>query len=463
MSREDDHEEEYNGWSAHEDEDDGDDFTEATQERVGAGDGERGRVYVNPLRRPVTDSGRAWIAGCRELVEATEARTRKRRLDDQRTFQAALEAILSDVAVRCLLSVGGLASASTIPLITPEPLKLFIVTRNRKATRYAPPWTFSQTLRSTLGTLAKVGLIELQQGGTGEEGRIPTTISPTSALIESIHVAGLGVADFGTDLSGFEPVRLKEGHRRAHGRKVRGELIDYPETEEARTWREELREITAGLYQINLQCSLPGIDQADRAVYRVFNNGRLGVGGRMFGGFWLPMRKDDRREHIRIDGQEIVHIDFGQLHPRLAYWSVCKEPPQGDLYVLPGLGIEHRKAVKERLNSLMWPRRDLGRTPRGQAALLPSGLSSRGFVEMIAKHHQGIASLFGSEVGYRLLKAEGDLMVSIVRRCLSEGLPVLPVQDCLVCRREDGQAVGEIMQKVFGEMCGGSYIPVTIE
>jgi hypothetical protein len=463
MSREHDHEEEDNGWSAHEDEDDGDDFTEASQEPVGAGDGKRGRVYVNPLRRPMTDSGRAWIGEQRRLVEAVEMRTRRRRLDDQRTFDATLSAILSDMAVRCLLSAGVLASPPPSPLIPQEYLKLFIVTRNRSANRYTPPWTFSETLRSTLRTIAKAGLIELQQGGTGEEGRISTSISPTSAFIESIRTAGLVVADFGTDLSGFEPVQLKDRHRREHGRKVRGELIDYRETKQTRAWREELREITAGLFRIDLTCTFPSIDQSDRAVYRVFNNGEWDQGGRMFGGFWLSMPKKDRREHLMIEGEEIVHVDFGQLHPRLAYWSVGREPPSGDLYVLPGLGIEHRKAVKQRLNALMWPREDLGRTPRGQAALLPPGLTSRAFVGMIQKYHHGIADLFGTDIGYRLLRAEGDVMVKIVQRCLSDGLPVLPVQDCLVCKREDGQAVGEAMQTVFGEMFGGASIPVGIE
>lgn len=463
MSREHDHEEEDNGWSAHDDEDDGDDFTEASQEPVGTGDGVRGRGYVNPLRRPATDSGRAWVTGCRELVEAAETRVRKRRPVDQRSFQATLEAIFSDLAFRCLLSVGGSATPSPPPPISQEPLKLFIVTRNRRATRYAPPWTFSETLRSTLRTIAKAGLIELQQGGTGEEGRISTSISPTSAFIESIRTAGLVVADFGTDLSGFEPVQLKDRHRREHGRKVRGELIDYRDTKHTRGWREELKEITAGLYRINLRCSLPAIDQSERVVYRVFNNGEWDQGGRMFGGFWLPMPKKDRREHLMIEGQEIVHVDFGQLHPRLAYWSVGREPPSGDLYVLPGLGIENRKAVKQRLNSLMWPREDLGRTPRGQAALLPPGLTSRAFVGLIQKYHHGIADLFGTDIGYRLLRAEGDVMVKIVQRCLSDGLPVLPVQDCLVCKREDGQAVGEAMQAVFREMFGGAAIPAGIE
>ena len=456
--------EEDDGWDVPGDEDDRDDFAEASPEPVGTEEKRPGRTYINPRRRPVTDAGRAWVADRKKQIEAVETRTRRRRPADQRTFDATLDAILSDLAFRSLLPGRGLASPSPPPPPIPdEPPQLFLVTRKRNATRYAPPWTFSETLRTTLGTLAKADLIEHRQGGTGEEGRNPTTIAPTGAFLASIRTAGLSVADFGEDLEDFEPVHLKERHGRLRGRKVPGELIAYRDTAETRAWRRELREITAGLFQINLACSLPGIDPSDRAVYRVWNNGRWDQGGRMFGGFWLPMPKRDRREHLRIEGEEIVHVDFGQLHPRLAYWIAGREPPPGDLYALPGLGIEHRDAVKKRLNALLWPRADLGRAPRGQAGLLPPGLTSRTFAERIEEHHHGIAGLFGSDVGYRLLRLEGDLMVAIVRRCLSGGLPVLPVQDCLVCRRADGPAVKEAMAGVFGEMFGGWGIPVGIE
>ncbi len=56
--------------------------------------------------------------------------------------------------------------------------------------------------------------------------------------------------------------------------------------------------------------------------------------GRLYGGFWINMRKADRW-HLRIGGERITILDYGQSFTRMLYARAGTEPPEGDLYSIP--------------------------------------------------------------------------------------------------------------------------------
>jgi hypothetical protein len=61
-------------------------------------------------------------------------------------------------------------------------------------------------------------------------------------------------------------------------------------------------------------------------------------GGRLFGGFWMTMERDERFRLLRIAGEPVVNVDFSSLFPRLAYVRARAAQPDADLYDVAGDG-----------------------------------------------------------------------------------------------------------------------------
>jgi hypothetical protein len=93
---------------------------------------------------------------------------------------------------------------------------------------------------------------------------------------------------------------------------------------------------------------------------------RFDQGGRLYGGFWQNL-KTERRRNIRINGEPVAVLDYGSMFTRLAYAEVGAVPPEGDLYVIPGLegyrsGVKLAMRVRPcsskpigRVNGSKWP------------------------------------------------------------------------------------------------------------
>lgn len=63
--------------------------------------------------------------------------------------------------------------------------------------------------------------------------------------------------------------------------------------------------------------------------YRVFNNERWSLGGRFYGPFWQQL-PGDVREHLTINGEPVIELDFFACQPRLLYAKVGRTMPEGD-------------------------------------------------------------------------------------------------------------------------------------
>ena len=101
-------------------------------------------------------------------------------------------------------------------------------------------------------------------------------------------------------------------------------LISYCDTPETKAYRQEMLRINEWLEKGDIQVqnvSMPDvvIDAGDRHLRRIFNDGTFGKGGRLFGGFWQPMKKVDRKEMIIINDETIRELDYGQMTARMLY------------------------------------------------------------------------------------------------------------------------------------------------
>jgi hypothetical protein len=173
--------------------------------------------------------------------------------------------------------------------------------------------------------------------------------------------------------------------------------------------------------------------------YRVFN-GEWGLGGRLYGPFWLNLPKR-RRAQLTIDGTCVVEHDFAQLHPRLLYAQLGVKL-DGDAYTVAGYETNRREIklgwnillnAPSRRTAILALARELG-GPAPQAR-------SAEIVRAIERRHEPIRGALGSGLGLRLQRVDSDLMMSIEARCLREGIIALPVHDSLIARAVDTSSV----------------------
>ena len=135
------------------------------------------------------------------------------------------------------------------------------------------------------------------------------------------------------------------------------------------------------------------VDPSDRRLRRYFNNGSFEEGGRLFGGFWQSLKKQERHEGIS-DRQTRRLSPWTMPRWRRASstgWS-DKQPPETDAYRIPGLEF-HRDGVKKLFAAAMFSNFALSRAPQGTRKLLPNGMSVGHMVNLIKAHHRPIAHL----------------------------------------------------------------------
>ena len=82
-----------------------------------------------------------------------------------------------------------------------------------------------------------------------------------------------------------------------------------------------------------------------KSLHRVFNNIRFDNGGRFYGGFHESM-PEKLRNCIRIDGQEIVELDYAAHHLRMPY-HLLEIDYQNDPYLVLSDDKKERKIYKK--------------------------------------------------------------------------------------------------------------------
>ncbi len=64
------------------------------------------------------------------------------------------------------------------------------------------------------------------------------------------------------------------------------------------------------------------VNKTRKRIYRVFNDNKLTIHGRFYGGFWISDIKSYMRQYITIDGQKTVELDYKAQHPHMLYANV---------------------------------------------------------------------------------------------------------------------------------------------
>ena len=381
-------------------------------------------------------------------------RQRSRKLADQIIFNDTIEAVICDMMIAHLKddTRGSAISLSNQVL--------------GRRSRYRPS-AFSKTLPHILKCMAspEMGFIRMQKG---EEKHFNnrgqrTLIWPGWRTIDRMESHNVVLADIGKRAS--EEIIILKAMKL--GFWDDGVYLEYPDTEQTLKMREELADVNLWLSQADISIDHGGLlvqrpmQIQDRRLRRIFTRGSFESGGRLFGGFWQSMRKDERMQAVEINGEPVVGLDYGQIAPRIAYGLAAAKPAQDDLYQIGNNNPCYREGMKKLINALLSCEQPLTRKPKGLKELLPPNPIDV-LIQEIGEAHKPIAPYFCNGTCHHIQFIESSIMMGVLLRLRTEGIVALPIHDGVLVAESAMDVTQKVMEDVAEEVAGIN-IPVDQE
>jgi hypothetical protein len=270
---------------------------------------------------------------------------------------------------------------------------------------------------------------------------------------------------------------------------TRRSKVDYADTATTRRYRRDMRRLNRFLNAADITFiddgQEPPVDPNVVTLRRhLVVHGDQGPqfdqGGRLFGGFWQNIARE-RRPNIRINGEPVVELDYGQIFTRLAYAEIGKVPPEGDLYAIPGLE-GYRSGVKMVMNTLLfddhanrksWPSKigigvrsdhDAETTDDdvGYEGHLPTGYGVAKTKKAILKVHPHLKTVWGTSMGYYLMFVESEILMAVMLELADAGVVALGLHDGVIVGRSSTEIAEEVMKRV-AHKTSGLDIPVSVK
>jgi len=359
----------------------------------------------------------------------------------------------------------------------------FDVNRYKPKSRYNS-LHISKTLISVARKLQQADLIIIHKGyydrATGE-GYV-TRLQPSAALLEHfMHASWLDEA-----IEYYwqrELVELRDSSRSTKEKTVRRRSakqvrIEYDDTLDTIRMRQLLTAYNALLREQHIDCchlSTPviyrkdnaaiRIDQHDRCVRRVFNDGRFDKGGRFYGGFWQQIPSQDR-QYIRINGQRTVEVDYKALHIVLLYarkgidyWSYSAGVDPYAVHV-DGLTAGDARQLGKRLflmainaDSEQSAYKALRKSVKDDDRLdVPIPLNDRvlsNVMEQLKQRHTPIAVSLCSGIGIDLQYSDSQMTEALIEYFTDREIPILTVHDSYIVPHDCATELRDEMTRVF--------------
>jgi hypothetical protein len=381
-----------------------------------------------------------------------ETRKRARRPADQVTYDRTVEAILCDL---CAVELGPDNDSIHLPLSN----KVL-----RSKSRYKGT-ALGKTLPAILDVMSapEMDFVVVEKGhstfkivdgdlNVAFAGGQQTILKAGPKLLSRIEHFGIVRDDIGPAPE-EEAIILRAPKHHSNNM---AEYQEYEEDEATLALRQQMTEINDWLSTADTTCNLPQVDPTHRRLRRIFNNSDFAQGGRLYGGFWQPMSSDERQEHILIEGDWCVELDYGQMSLAILYGLTGTKPPKGDLYDLSAEGIptDYRKGIKTVIQALINSSKVPTKMPKGVRKLIPSRYSIKDILEAVARKHPAIYPQMTSGIGMQLFRKESDILVDVLITLQAKGIVALPIHDAVVVRDDNSDKAKAVMKKVFKEHTG---------
>ena len=381
-----------------------------------------------------------------------ETRKRARRPADQVTYDRTVEAILCDL---CAVELGPDNDSIHLPLSN----KIL-----RSRSRYKGT-ALGKTLPAILDVMSapEMDFVVVEKGHSSFKivddelnvafaGGQQTIVQPGPKLLSRIERFGITRDDIGP--APEEEVLVLRAPKH-HSNSI-AKYQEYEDDETTFVLRQQMTDINAWLSTADITCSHPQMDPKHRRLRRIFNNSDFAQGGRLYGGFWQAMSSNERQEHILIEDDWCVELDYGQMSLAILYGLTGTKPPKGDLYDLSAEGIptDYRKGIKTVIQALINSSKVPTKMPKGVRKLIPSRYSIKDILEAVARKHPAIYPQMTSGIGMQLFRKESDILVDVLITLQAKGIVALPIHDAVVVRDDNSDKAKAVMKKVFKEHTG---------
>lgn len=420
-------------------------------------------VHFNPDRRALTFRAKQLVKEALSRITNHESnigsRTLKRRPSEQKAFEESIESMISDVAYHYLLN------RETRIAITRSKKDLEI------KSRYKPSF-YRRNFISDMDYLLSPEMNYLESIKGCRQFRLRTTIWAGAELVEQLKLRNIGLSDFST--SPRAEIICLRGPKEKKGKKR--EKIDYEDTAQTDRFRSDLECInqwmaTSDIYldyhscQPNKHGRLP--DPSLIFYHRNFTNRSFDSGGRLSGPFWHYLRKTDRRQHLRLNGEPTMEVDFTSMGVSQAYaLKRLKAPekayeindwPRDSLKIITNALLfhqRHSKTTGKLLPLSRWPGSDPSKKSRKKLSDDFGGLKFPTVRQAILEKHEPIADLFERGLGHQLQRQESDIIVDVLLECRRRDLVALAIHDCVVVPQSRAKEADEIMKLVYRRHTG---------
>jgi hypothetical protein len=413
-----------------------------------------------------------------DAVDGVPPRRRRGRPPDPKPYH--------DVAYRLLLNLFRVANADPAAWVG------YSRTESDYTDRTCLPESVSYyRLVKVVEWVAGQGWAELEDGyfdwnaGYGWQSLIRATPPLTDRL------SGLVPMIVQAPLEDRELIRLKDADKVP--------VSDYADTPELVRWRANLRQINKHIagsklgFALTLRQKLAMVsdlrkrkcapDLSRIQLYRPFNDGRWDRGGRFYGGWWINLPKQ-YRQHITINDEPTVELDFSSYHLSMVYGLEGLEVPEGDLYDIgwdESLPPEesYRPMVKKFVNALLYAntedsaiqamqdfRKDdiralwkrYGKAPHVRQHGMEGGLLVP-MLQAIKRKHAPVVRHFGVGDSTRLQFADSEIAEQLLLWCCNTRCTALPVHDSFIVPRWGADAF-ESQMIALSYAYIGSAVPI---
>ena len=200
---------------------------------------------------------------------------------------------------------------------------------------------------------------------------------------------------------------------------------------------------------------------ANRTYTRRFVKSNLKLGGRFYGPYWQTLPKKYRKL-IKINGEEVVELDYNAMHLHLLYSKLNKSlydyyPFNKDPYAIPEYNRKIVKLVFTACINENCTRKNINhvggqQVSEGLPDLFEEGLPYREMVDSLGKNHPEVAPLFYSEIGYEISYMESRVTDYIVTVLTKHKIPVLSIHDSFIVVKSKVSFLRTIMQEAFTKL-----------
>ena len=304
--------------------------------------------------------------------------------------------------------------------------------------------------------LPELQIVEQLKGGlnlfdTEHKGHFKTVMRSGRHLIHLLQKYQIEYEDMG--LGDCDEMIILKSDKKGFWDK--SEIIEYEDNDLTYIYRKEMKEINQWINEADLNYLMPvnsntDVDLSERRLRRYFTRGSFESGGRLFGGFWQELKKEQRK-NIIIDDEEAVSLDYSQMGPRILY-GVCRtRPTTEDCYRIPNYE-RYRNGIKKVFNAMTFTEKPMTRYPKGVKQMFKEDIRFQEVSEAIRRYHSGIAHKFYVGIGHYLQYLESQILIKVLFRLKELGIHALPIHDAVVVGKAWVDMSRQLMEQVFLDM-----------